>query len=237
MQNANNETTRHPLTECLLASTGSAEVEPDDVDALVGSLQVHRPDGGVLVPAIRSSSFEGSDVIADRLSSMYDAAGDGMRPTGGRDAYLLVRRPPPIAPDDAEASGRRWLTALAEIASESDDATARRVFESPPSIRILEGIAPKNPKLDSDRTRLHSVLVRVIPELTADWIDHRVGPMTRAAVYYAACDSMLRDYLLWPTLGRDDDPMSPYFELWRHGVKFRSYREGHLDLYLPHVTS
>jgi hypothetical protein len=48
---------------------------------------------------------------------------------------------------------------------------------------------------------------------------------------------MLRDYLMWPFYGAAsalDDPFAPYFELWRHGVKYRIFGETQVDLYLPH---
>ena len=69
-----------------------------------------------------------------------------------------------------------------------------------------------------------------------------VGPeaaLLRPAFYFTACDSMLRDYLMWPIYAESaglPDPLEPYFHLWRHGVKYRIFGESQVDLYLPRQT-
>ena len=62
----------------------------------------------------------------------------------------------------------------------------------------------------------------------------------RPAYYFTACDTMLRDYLMWPLYAQAsglEDPLESYFELWRHGVKYRIFGETQVDLYLPRQQS
>ncbi len=63
-----------------------------------------------------------------------------------------------------------------------------------------------------------------------------LAPILRPAYYFTACDSMLRDYLMWPFYADAtglQDPLASYFELWKHGVKYRIFLESQVDIYLP----
>ena len=65
-----------------------------------------------------------------------------------------------------------------------------------------------------------------------------VAETLRPAYYFTACDAMLRDYLMWPLYARTtglNDPFDSYFQLWKHGVKYRIFGEGQIDLYLPRI--
>ncbi len=60
------------------------------------------------------------------------------------------------------------------------------------------------------------------------------------ALYFIACDRLLRDYLRWPLLDKDPsgclaekDSLRDYFALWKHGIKLRIFNNRQLDVYLP----
>jgi hypothetical protein len=181
------------------------------------------------------SDVTSGDELHDRVLTLYQSAGDDRRPSGGRDAYFVVRNPPPLDPDLAAQLGTQWLQGLREIASRMKNDSCCRQFQSMPRIRVLEGIAPKHPRDDAEKSDLLlsvQQLSRLIEGIDA-------GPYAaalRPAYYFIACDPMLRDYLMWPLYESAvglSDPLRPYFDLWRHGVKYRIFGEDQVDLYLP----
>lgn len=178
----------------------------------------------------------GSLSLGDRLQRLFAAASEDIRPSGGRDAYFIVRRPPTIDPEHAESLAAQWLTSLVKLARHVGGEVLAPLYPTP-VLRVLEGIAPKNPKKSNERTAVLRSLLEDAPQLTSHLNDQADAELLRRVYYFIACDPMLRDYLMWPLYNIDpaivDDPMSAYFELWRHGVKYRSYKEGQLDLYLP----
>ena len=63
-----------------------------------------------------------------------------------------------------------------------------------------------------------------------------LGTNLSEPLYFTACDALLRDFLRWPLLADHalgDDPFQPYFQLWRHGIKYRVFRNDQVDFYLP----
>lgn len=100
---------------------------------------------------------------------------------------------------------------------------------------MLEGIPPKHPKVDSEKSKLLKSI-----QSTSNFTERiEAGPYPHAlrpAYYFTACDPMLRDYLMWPLYSKATglrDPLMAYFELWGHGVKYRIFGESQVDLYLP----
>lgn len=214
-----------------------ARCEPDtalDAESLIGFFQTFRPDG--LEIADLYSELDVGDALHQRLDLLYAACGDGRRPDGGRDAYFVVRTPPPLDPDLAAQLGRSWIGGLRELAFSLGDSLVADILEPTPTIRVLEGIPPKHPKLQSERSQLLCAILEESPRLV-ERIDAGPYPeVLRPAYYFTACDSMLRDYLMWPLYADAcglEDPLRPYFELWRHGVKYRIFGETQVDLYLP----
>ena len=100
----------------------------------------------------------------------------------------------------------------------------------------MEGLPPKHPKDAAEKSKLLRTLQEGATALV-DRIDAGpYAPILRPAYYFTACDTMLRDYLMWPLYAAAsglEDPFKSYFELWRHGVKYRIFGETQVDFYLP----
>ena len=206
-----------------------------DSDSLIGFFQVFRPDGHAL-----DGLFEEIDCGAQlhqRLNELYATAGNDRRPQGGRDVYFLVRKPAPVDPVDAKILVGQWLTKLRELAIAVDDQPLAEQLETLPEIRVLEGKAPKHPKNEEEKSnllkRMQTNAVEVVEKIGSP--DPSAQPL-RQAYYFIACDAMLRDYLMWPLYAKSVDvvePFAEYFQLWKHGAKFRYFNDRQLDVYLP----
>ncbi|MDG2223273.1 MAG: apolipoprotein acyltransferase [Rubripirellula sp.] len=206
-----------------------------DADSLIGFFQVFRPDGAAIAGLYED--FDVGDQLIERLGRLYAAAGDDRRPQGGRDAYFVVRRPLPLDPKLAESLATQWLTGIAELALHVGDTETHQTLVPTPKIRVLEGIPPKHPKREEEKSRLLSTVQQRVPGLVEKIQGGPYAELLRPAYYFTACDNMVRDYLMWPLYQTMDaavgDPHSPYFELWRHGVKYRIFGDDQVDLYLP----
>jgi len=215
-----------------------ANSEPTELnaDSLIGFFQLFRPDGAALAGLF--DQLDVGDQLHLRLDRLYSATGDDRRPTGGRDAYFVVRRPPAIDSEQATLLGQRWLSRVAKLADTLGDGQLSEALTPLPKFRVLEGRAPKHPKAEPEK----SELLKSLQVGGAQLLERiEVGPHAtalRPAYYFIACDTMLRDYLMWPlyeaALGEAiADPFEPYFQLWQHGVKYRIFGNDQVDLYLP----
>ncbi len=212
-----------------------AEETATDADSLIGFFQTFRPDGKAI-----AGLFDDLDCGVDlheRLDELYAAAGDDRRPQGGRDAYFVVRQPKPISPDDAEQHASKWLKGLSELASELGVSQIVDLLNPLPAIRVLEGTAPKNPKIENEKCELLVAMQSTVPELVTQIAgDQEFAEILRPAFYFTVCDSMVRDHLMWPlyaTRVQTREPFAPYFQLWKHRVKYRIFNNRQIDLYLP----
>ncbi|MEM6689566.1 MAG: hypothetical protein AAF664_09075, partial [Planctomycetota bacterium] len=132
---------------------------------------------------------------------------------------------------------------LAQIARHLKFEAAEAILETCPRVRVLEGLPPKAPKAPEDQTDLFRLLKSELSQRLID-IARKGSPVDdlAAAYYFTTCDPMLRDYLMWPMIAAEQewldlqDPLEPYFELWRHGVKWRVFQSDQVDLYLPRLT-
>ena len=223
---------------------GEPQPECSDAESLIGFFQHFRPSGAPLaglfdsLPAI---SLPTAAQLSERLQSVFDHAGDDRRPQGGRDAFFIVRSPESLSVEQAENHCTRWIEGLVKIAQSVGEPELAEKLSPVPKIRVLEGIPPKHPKQAHERSSLLATLLDRCPQLTARI--RKVDPhaeLLRPAYYFIACDAMLRDYLMWPFYAAQTalaDPLSGYFSLWAHGVKFRVFREDQIDLYLPREAS
>ena len=223
---------------------------PMHPDSLIGMFQAFRPDGIGL-----DDAFSGLPIAGDlfrRLERLYRDSGEDRRPQGGRDAYFVVRCPSPMDPIVAESTARQWLENLADVAKAVSNHSASSALSREIRIRVLEGIAPKHPKNEAEKSGLLRVFANEVPGLAKRFVaesraDHAVDlvELLCQAYYFIACDAALRDYLMWPLYqpfadqidAVPEDPFSPYYDLWRHGVKYRIFSEGQIDLYLPRQDS
>lgn len=213
----------------------SSTPELSEADSLIGIFQHFRPDGEQMPQMFES--LDVGDSLVDRMERVYEVAGDNRRPQGGLDAYFVVRSPQKLTVEATEHHGEMWLKGIAEIAASIGDQATQQTLANLPSIRVLEGIPPKHPKKHEERCDLLRVLLERCREMTSEI--ENVDPhaaLLRPAYYFIACDHMLRDYLMWPFFASQTglaDPLKSYFWLWSHGVKYRTFQDGQLDLYLP----
>ncbi len=205
-----------------------------DADSLIGFFQTFRPAGQAIADLF--SDMDQGDALHRRLDQLYAVAGDDRRPTGGRDAYFVVRKPQSIDPAEVKQAAQSWLAGVRQIALTVDDAEVAEMLAPPPAIRVLEGIPPKHPKADIEKSHLLRTIQTKAPAMV-ERIDG--GPMAAVlspAFYFTACDAMLRDYLMWPFYAQATgltDPLASYFTLWKHGVKYRIFGESQVDFYVP----
>jgi len=215
-------------------------VDPEterDADSLIGFFQVFRPDGAAIAD-LYGDLDEGPELV-ERLQRLYQAAGEDRRPQGGRDAYFIVRRPAGIDPEHARQLAESWLDGMAKIAACVEDQSTLEALRPRPAIRVLEGVPPKHPRQAEDKSQL----LKAIQAYSTGWYEKvQTSPyadVLRPAYYFTTCDPMVRDYLMWPLYAGSagvDDPFEPYFQLWRHGVKYRIFGESQIDLYLPRAS-
>ncbi len=234
------------LQQCreLAASQGATppapkdnEPEISDADSLIGFFQIVRPDGGSLEPLMPGLPM--GEALHTRLMSLYEHAGDNRRPTGGRDAYFVIRRPQPLDPIRAEHLVKQWLAGLTSIAEKLGKLEIVATLSNLPAIRVLEGIPPKHPKRDEEKSTLMRTVTQACATMCEEITDADPhAALLRQAYYFVSCDPTLRDHLMWPFFRdatRLEDPLESYFELWRHGVKYRIFGESQVDLYLPRI--
>lgn len=219
-----------------LKRAANVGVEDRSADSLIGIFQAFRPDGLALAGIF--DDVEGGEEFAHRLGQVYDATGDARRPDAMRDAYFIVRRPAPIAADLAGGYAMEFFLNLATLARHLGSDQLTSVLERKPQMRVLEGKPPKHPKAAAERAQLLKAIEQEGATLTeAFTAEDSVAAILRPACYFIACDPFLRDYVLWPLLKKGSrelgDPFAPYFDLWRHGVKYRIFQEDQIDIYLP----
>ena len=221
------------IERCRLVA-GLNEATESGADSLIGMLQALRPNGDRLDELF--AGLEQGDALVERTRQLYDVAGDDARPSGGRDAYFVIRNPQPLDPDRTGELASAWVDGVRQMALAIGQEEVAEMLAPAPSIRVLEGIPPKHPKEDAEKSHLLKTLQSKAPAMT-DQIDaDPLARVLRPAFYFAACDAMLRDYLMWPVYRSVfglDDPLAPYFELWKHGVKYRVFTESQIDIYLP----
>ncbi|HBE63127.1 MAG TPA: apolipoprotein acyltransferase [Rhodopirellula baltica] len=231
----------HPGLEALLRRMGEAVGIMDDTvfenDKFVGFFQSFRPDGNGLDGVF--DQLECGDELRERLSHLFEVAGDDRRPQGGRDAFFLVRSPNPIDPAMVESKAVDWVERVTELAEKLGHPDAAERLRGITKHRVLEGIPPKHPKQDHEKTNLLKAFQGVVEKLVTDIaIPDPFAETLRAPYYFVSCDAGVRDHLMWP-LYRDhvdvEEPFQPYFDLWSHGVKFRVYQENQVDWYMPRL--
>jgi hypothetical protein len=168
------------------------------------------------------SGIPKATAIASRLQAAFDAAAPS-----GDDEYLVVRTPPALAKKKAESLVRTHVKALRTMARDVENQDAVDFLAQELDVRLTKKPAPRFEQ-DSIDT--------IFYELEIDWFvslrrNAFVSAMKEAA-YSLAADYRLARYVLWPLLGRRDDPYSAYFELWRHGAELR----WHPSKIMLHVT-
>ncbi|WDQ14752.1 apolipoprotein acyltransferase [Rhodopirellula sp. P2] len=241
----------HPGLEALLRRMGEAVGIMDDTvfenDKFLGFFQSFRPDGRGLDGVF--DELDGGSELRQRLENLFEIAGDDRRPQGGRDAFFVVRSPDPIDPAVVESKAVEWTGRMAELAEKLGDPKAAERLRSITKHRVLEGIPPKHPRQDHEKTELLKTFQNVVEHLvTRISTPEPFAESLRAPFYFISCDAGVRDHLMWPLYrdhmaasfvgvdqGEVEEPFQPYFDLWSHGVKFRVYQEKQVDWYMPRL--
>ena len=217
-----------------LIGSSSEDIDQSNADSLIGFFQSFRPDGSGLHGLFDGIPF--ASELQNRLDNVFIVAGDDRRPQGDRDAYFVIRKPAPLDPALAGDLARQWVNGVRQFAEALGVADIVNVLQPEPKVRVLEGIPPKHPKNESEKSNLLKAIQQQATQLVEQVDAGPLPPALRPAYYFIACDAMLRDYLMWPFYAEGTglkDPLAPYFELWRHGVKYRIFGETQIDLYLP----
>ncbi len=161
-----------------------------------------------------------------------------------QDAYFIVRNPPMLEAQAAERLGQAFVAGLSQICKQLGINDGSQLFDKPPSVRVLEGKAPKHPRKREEHCELLRLMNEIIPgAVDGLFKEESLGAQLSEALYFIACDRLLRDYLRWPLLASQEpsasgnDVLASYFELWRHGIKYRAFNNEQIDLYLPRRAS
>ncbi|MCR9293777.1 MAG: hypothetical protein NXI32_13715 [bacterium] len=233
------------FVEKLLEAAGC---DPQTTETTIGVFQSFRPDG--LPDSLPWQSTTGGDIFQNRVQRVFEAVRTSRRADALQDAYFVVRNPPMLTSEQAHALAQQLLAQLAMTCRLMGSETGIRLLEKQPSIRVLEGVAPKHPRKLEEKSQLLLLFQRDLPAaIDALFCQDSLGAQLSEALYFVACDSLLRDYLRWPLLSQESvsqeslaqlaeqDPLVDYFELWRHGVKYRIFSDQQIDIYLPRRAS
>ena len=148
----------------------------------------------------------------------------------------MIRNPNPLDPEVASELTQQWLDGLRQFAEFMNASSILDALRPEVKVRVLEGIPPKHPKNNAEKSNLLKAVLQASSHLVEEVDAGPLPAILRPAYYFTACDAMLRDYLMWPLYAEATglaDPLAPYFELWRHRVKYRIFGETQIDLYLP----
>ena len=216
---------------------------------LVGVFQALRPHGFKDKEVF--ASVTGGQQFGLRLDSLYDAVRSCDRFDGMRDAYFIVRNPPALSPERAEVLGVEFIEGVLRFYEAAEPTGEREQLPSfsqsnMPTIRVLEGKPPKHPKNKNERAPLLCVLQEYCPaQIDSLSAKSELATQLSEALYFVACDNWLREYLRWPLFKEHvqepqlqclEQLLSSYFELWRHGVKYRVFSDSQVDFYLPRIV-
>ncbi len=231
------------LSQLTTAAGVQTSVDDPQSESLIGIFQSFRPDG--LPDEVDVSEIPGGEEFRERLSAVYASVSTSRRSDSMQDAYFIVRNPPMLESEAAKRLGQEFVEGLSEICNRLKVGGDSEILKAPPSVRILEGKAPKHPRSREEHCELLRLLNETIPEsIDGLFVEGTLGARLSEALYFIACDRLLRDYLRWPLLKSQSDAvqgatdaLAPYFNLWRHGIKYRVFNNDQIDLYLPRRAS
>jgi hypothetical protein len=196
-------------------------------DELVGFFQAFRPNGDGL-----SKAFEGvekADQILPRLYEIYRATTDGYP----EDAYFVVRKPASLSKKHALDLAKTHLRNFEAIGKEIGHNDLVRFLQPGHRVEILGGERPLRSEQCDAEIYFDEMATDIILSLSPL---KSQALLLREALYNVACDTYIRDYILWPLYQRSTsvvDLLGPYFNLWKHGVGICIESHQLLKLYVP----
>jgi hypothetical protein len=200
-------------------------------DELAGFFQAFRPHGAGVERALRG--VVRSDVIVPRLMEIYEAPVDGY-PT---DVYFIVRKPTPLSRDDALHLAILHRQKLNEISKEAKSGELAQLLRQHDRSEVVVGQRSWPPNEEDPETLVDEVVTDYVLSLSPE---RSQALLLREALYNMACDTYIRDYVLWPLYQESTsvlEPFEPYFKLWKHSAGFRFDHDGSLKVYVPSMPS
>jgi hypothetical protein len=206
----------------------------------------HFRPGGDGVEKVFQGVVRGEEILP-RLKEVYLSTAQGSVRENTSDAYFIVRQAEPLSTAQALEHCLKHLENMLRLLKtfrEDGEAVLEdvsRVLSPLPTIQVLPGSAPDAPiDDDSPDLTLYEAICDLTTDLTYQWehVDSHAF-LLDDAFYYLACDYLLERYLTWP-LFRDltdlEEPFAPYFELWKHGAKYRFTDSRHVTVYVPNLV-
>ena len=226
------------LLEQMLQRLGTPPADTLNDESLVGFFQSFRGDKFAALHGLYDGLTQ-SESLAARLDELFQAAGDDRRPSGGRDAYFVVRHPNPMTPQDAEQMSHAWIGKLAELSGLLGQHDVAQTLGRIQNVRVLEGIPPKHPKAEVEKCDVLLALQKVLPDrIRSGFASSPAFEIIYPAYYFTCCDSFVAAHLMWPlhpACANIEEPFEEYFRMWKHGIKYRVFADEQLDVYLPRI--
>lgn len=185
----------------------------DDSDRWFGVFQGYRPNGDG-VEAVFAGLPDSHDYVA-RLRSVCRAT---LHPDWARDAYFVVRTPPPATDEELVGLGQELLSGLRLVAVLATLSGHRDLFEYLGGVSGVAVVAPGECNREDEHMQVHEALGDILRGFH-DY-DHRAVQLGEG-FYSVACDYWLAWYLQWPYFREwvPRDVFRPYFELWSRGCE------------------
>ena len=195
---------------------GMTEQAVNEKSDLIGLFQRFRPTGQGLEPLFEAIPL--GEALLARLKHCYEATAENY---DENDLYFIPRPARRCEPEQA------IILLNAHFESLKDLAFLMQEYD------LVELFTKIDPKPIEREVVDHFMPVDESPDV---WIDDLVtdffttvfpveSPLTllHDAVYSMANDKLLQSYIMWPLYAPSatiDDPFSPYFELWKHGIAY-----------------
>ena len=186
----------------------------DDEDRWFGVFQGYRPDGAGVEEVF--AGFPDAPDYVERIRAVCRAA---YHDRWEREAYFVVRTPPPATDEELIAFGRELLSGLHLIALLATSSGRRDLHEY---LSRVDRVAVV-PAADCDRGNDdHTLVHEAIGDILRGFCDYdHPAVRLREGFYSVACEYWLAWYLQWPYYRRwvPRDVFRPFFELWARGCE------------------
>lgn len=193
----------------------------DDDDRWFGVFQRYRPDGAGVENVF--AGLPDAPDYAERVRSVCRAA---HHDAWERDAYFVVRQPPPASDEELVAFGRELLSGLRLVAVLATLSGRRDLHEYLSRVSNVAVVTSAGcDRRNDDHARVHEA----IGDILSGFHDYEHPAVRlREGFYSVACDYWLAWFLQWPYFHRSvpRDVFRPYFELWARGCEVAFQGDG-----------
>jgi len=196
-------------------------------EEMAGFFQAFRPLGVGLVDALQGVSLSGE--IVPRLLEIYAATADGYR----SDAYFIVRRPPPLSNDRAAQLAVDHCRRMEAISRRVQFDKLAQLLQTYQCTELIVDNCPESAEESTLEDLLDDAVTEFMFSMTP--LDSQALLLSEA-IYYIACDSYIRNHVLWPLYRHATavcEPFEPYFDLWKYGAGVHFGSDKVLRVYVP----